>query len=145
MAKSGDDYVVTLKDSDSESFDDYDDDEDTYSSETVTQITFSFTGEVFEGLSVSLTSASSYEFMDEVLYSNATKLSYSYTTDGKGSLSLSATTGETKILDLTVDFTFSETSKEPLREPADGSTVISMDDLIEGAIDEMEGFEEYVP
>lgn len=141
MTKNGDDYVVTIKDSSGT----LDDEEDTYSSETVTTITFSFAGEIFEGLSFSSSAATSYEFMDEVLYSNTTKLSYFYSTDGKGGLSMSTSVGETKLLDMAVDFTFSESSEEPLREPAEGSTVISMDDLLEGVADEMEGLEEFVP
>jgi hypothetical protein len=125
MTKNGDDYVVTMTES-TEPYYGYD---DTYSSELSLQITFSFTGEVYDGLTVSASATESYGYTEDSAYTSASELSYSYATAGQGSLSISNTLGETKTLDITVDFTFSESTQTPLREPAAGSTVIPINGL----------------
>lgn len=128
MVKVGDDYVVTYN------YEDSDSDYDWHDKET-SKTTFEFDGNVFSGVSYSMSSTSCYSYYDDYyaigsqIDTSSTEMTYSFTAAGKGSLSLKQITNGFTLITMKVDYTLSDTTKTPAREPADGSNVVSIYDI----------------
>ena len=122
MTRSGDTYTVTMATEPSE--------DDWYAvSETMT-MTFTLGGGAFKSASVTYSSESSYEdYFSESSSVTKTELSFSYSAAGQGSLKYTTAVDGVTALGLTMDFSFSQTTLTPAREPAAGSAVISSDDI----------------
>lgn len=125
MVKDGDNYVVAY----AESFGDPAGSDYGFSSDNSLQLIFSFNGETFTGLSVTQSSRYSYSYGDEEDYSRQTEYTYAYTTSGVGSIEFRGSVNGVDAVSLSVDFTFTETSQTPARQPAEGSTVIPAEEL----------------
>ncbi len=124
----GDDYVFTYSFDNSE-------DEDYYThTKEASKLVFQFDGETFSGVSYSLlhsTCYPSYDYMgdtvfDEQLETASTEITYSFTAAGKGNMSITTISNGVTELTLKVDYTFSDTTATPAREPAEGSNIVSV-------------------
>lgn len=125
MVKEGDNYVVTYMESEGNpAGSDYG-----FSSDGSLKLIFSFSGETFTGLSVTQSSRYSYSYYDDEDYTNQTEYTYAYTTSGVGKLEYRDTVNGIDAMSLSVDFTFTETSQSPARQPAEGSKVIPAEEL----------------
>ncbi len=130
MTRDGDDYIVTLTSDDVDDYDDYDDYYDDYYDESYTfELRFSFDGDDFDAITVDLSSTTSYSYWDDYTSESGMALSYSFSSDGQSALSLSGTEDGVTILSFGMSFKYTETAEEPARAPAEGSKVISADDL----------------
>lgn len=136
MVKDGDNYVVAY----AESYGDPGGSDYGFSSDNSLQLIFSFNGETFTGLSVTQSSShSSNYYYGEDKYTSQTEYTYAYTTTGVGKLSYRNTVNGDDAVSLSVDFTFTETSQTPARQPAEGSTVIPAEELYTyGSTEEIE-------
>ncbi|UOO37748.1 copper amine oxidase N-terminal domain-containing protein [Oscillospiraceae bacterium CM] len=123
MVRDGDSYVVSLSETETEG------DEYGYTNRFTLKMVYSFSGETFTGLSLSLTDDATYRYGDAYAETYKTEMLFAYTTDGHGSLVLKDAVNDVTRQALNISFTYADTTQTPAREPAAGSTVISADDL----------------
>ncbi|MHC1694921.1 MAG: copper amine oxidase N-terminal domain-containing protein [Eubacteriales bacterium] len=113
MVKEGDNYVFSTK------FDDE-------SSISEVKIVFAFDKDEFAGISVEITEE------NEMLSGS---MSFTYDADGKVNMEFSMSSPDGMSIEMTADFTFTETDKVPASAPKDGSTIIPMEDILSGIME----------
>ncbi len=70
-----------------------------------------------------------YDAFDAYIDTDSTEISYSFAADGKGSVSLKEFSNLATTILLNANYTFTDSTKTPAREPADGSNIVSVYDL----------------
>ena len=120
MTRDGDDYVMTIMSSEA----DYG-----YEYSSMFELRFLFNGEEFAGVTANQKSAISYSYLEDDISDSSTELFFSFSSDGQSSLAISSTEGGVTLLSFDMAFTYTETDEIPAREPAEGSTVVSIDEL----------------
>ncbi len=133
MVRDGDDYVITMITTENDYGYEY---SDTF------ELRFSFDGEEFKGVTADIASTMSYTYWDDYTYESSMETSYSFTADGQSNLMMSSSEDGVTYLTFDMSFTYTETDELPAREPAEGSTIVSLDDIMYDTFEEFEESDE---
>lgn len=113
MVKEGDSYVFSTK-------------IDSESSVSEVKIVFAFEKDEFIGISMEITEESE---------TSSVSMSISYEADGKLNMEFFMSSPDGMSIEMTADFTYTETDEVPVSTPKDGSTIIPMEELLSGLME----------